>query len=63
MQFIATIISRPELVILDEPFSGLDPVNIEVREDVILELRERGATVIFSTHDMDVAEECATRSS
>ena len=47
---------RPELVILDEPFSGLDPVNMEVLKDAVLELRRDGATVIFSTHDMDVAE-------
>lgn len=56
VQFIATIISRPELVVLDEPFSGLDPVNMDVLKNVVLELREQGATVIFSTHDMDVAE-------
>jgi ABC-2 type transport system ATP-binding protein len=56
VQFIATIISRPELVVLDEPFSGLDPVNMDVLRNVVLELREQGATVIFSTHDMDVAE-------
>jgi ABC-2 type transport system ATP-binding protein len=56
VQFIATVISRPELVVLDEPFSGLDPVNMDVLKNVVLELREQGATVIFSTHDMDVAE-------
>ncbi len=56
VQFIATIISRPELVVLDEPFSGLDPVNMEVLKNAVLELREQGSTVIFSTHDMDVAE-------
>jgi ABC-2 type transport system ATP-binding protein len=56
VQFIATVISRPELVVLDEPFSGLDPVNMEVLKNIVLELREQGATVIFSTHDMDVAE-------
>jgi ABC-2 type transport system ATP-binding protein len=57
VQFIATIVARPELVILDEPFSGLDPVNLEVLREVILELRDNGATVIFSTHDMAKAEE------
>ncbi|MHC4956319.1 MAG: ABC transporter ATP-binding protein [Planctomycetota bacterium] len=57
VQFIATIVARPELVILDEPFSGLDPVNLEVLREVILELRDNGATVIFSTHDMSKAEE------
>jgi ABC-2 type transport system ATP-binding protein len=56
VQFISAVIARPELVILDEPFSGLDPVNMEVLKDAILELRKTGATVIFSTHDMDVAE-------
>ncbi len=56
VQFIATIVSRPKLVILDEPFSGLDPVNMEVLKDAVLSLREQGSTVIFSTHDMDVAE-------
>jgi ABC-2 type transport system ATP-binding protein len=47
---------KPTLVILDEPFSGLDPVNAEVIREVILDLRKGGATVIFSTHDMGVAE-------
>ncbi len=56
VQFIATVISQPELVVLDEPFSGLDPVNMEVLKDAVVSLRERGSTVIFSTHDMDVAE-------
>jgi ABC-2 type transport system ATP-binding protein len=56
VQFIATILHRPELVILDEPFSGLDPVNMEALKDAILELRKGGTTVLFSTHDMDVAE-------
>ncbi len=56
VQFIATIVSRPELVILDEPFSGLDPVNAEVLKDAILELQSQGTTIIFSTHDMSVAE-------
>lgn len=56
VQFIATIISQPTLVVLDEPFSGLDPVNMEVLKDAVLSLRDNGSTVIFSTHDMDVAE-------
>jgi ABC-2 type transport system ATP-binding protein len=56
VQFIATVVSRPELVLLDEPFSGLDPVNAEVLRDAILGLRRDGSTVIFSTHDMAVAE-------
>jgi ABC-2 type transport system ATP-binding protein len=57
VQFIATIISKPQLVILDEPFSGLDPGNAEVLRDLVLDLRRKGTTVIFSTHDMSVAEE------
>ena len=57
IQFISTVISRPELVILDEPFSGLDPVNLEVLRSAILDLIQDGTTVIFSTHDMNVAEQ------
>jgi ABC-2 type transport system ATP-binding protein len=49
-------VAHPKLVVLDEPFSGLDPVNMESLRDAILELRDQGTTVIFSTHDMDVAE-------
>jgi ABC-2 type transport system ATP-binding protein len=56
VQFIATVIGRPELLILDEPFSGLDPVNMEVIRTAVLELRNEGATVILSTHDMSIAE-------
>src|SRR5213082_2713972 len=56
VQFIATVVSGPELVLLDEPFSGLDPVNAEVLREAILGLRQEGTTVIFSTHDMAVAE-------
>ena len=61
VQFISTIIAEPDLVILDEPFSGLDPVNMEVLREAVLGLRERGATVIFSTHDMAVAERMCDR--
>lgn len=56
VQFIATVVSKPELVLLDEPFSGLDPVNAEVLREAVLELRKDGTTVIFSTHDMSMAE-------
>jgi ABC-2 type transport system ATP-binding protein len=56
IQFIAAVVARPELLILDEPFSGLDPVNLEVIRTAILELRAAGTTVIFSTHDMAMAE-------
>jgi len=56
LQFIATVIDRPEIIILDEPFSGLDPVNAEILKESLLELQKNGATVIFSTHDMNMAE-------
>ena len=56
VQFIAAVIAKPELVLLDEPFSGLDPVNLEVLREAVLNLRRDGTTVIFSTHDMNVAE-------
>ncbi len=57
IQFIATVIHEPELLILDEPFSGLDPVNMRLLRDLVLEQGRRGATVIFSTHVMDQAEQ------
>lgn len=56
VQFIATVVSKPELIILDEPFSGLDPVNTNVLLEAILDLQKAGATIIFSTHDMATAE-------
>lgn len=56
VQLIAVLISKPRLVLLDEPFSGLDPVNAVVLREAILELKRAGTTVIFSTHDMTVAE-------
>jgi ABC-2 type transport system ATP-binding protein len=56
VQFIAAVVTNPELVLLDEPFSGLDPVNMDVLREAILSLRREGTTVIFSTHDMAVAE-------
>ncbi len=56
LQFIATIMNEPEIIILDEPFSGLDPVNAEILKDSILDLQKKGSTVIFSTHDMSMAE-------
>lgn len=56
VQFITSVVARPQLLILDEPFSGLDPVNLEVLRESVLEMRRRGTTVIFSTHDMSVAE-------
>ena len=56
IQFIAAIIHEPDLVILDEPFSGLDPVNLEALKEIILGLKAAGKTIIFSTHQMEVAE-------
>ena len=60
-QFIAAIVGRPDLLILDEPFSGLDPVNAEVLKDAVLELKTSGTTVVFSTHDMTTAEKMCDR--
>jgi ABC-2 type transport system ATP-binding protein len=56
VQFIIAVINKPSLIILDEPFSGLDPVNAEIIKEEILGLRNNGSTIIFSTHDMSVAE-------
>ncbi len=61
VQFIAAVVSRPELLILDEPFSGLDPVNAEALRDAVFEMRRRGATIVFSTHDMNAAERMCER--
>jgi ABC-2 type transport system ATP-binding protein len=55
-QFIGTLLHDPDLVILDEPFSGLDPINAQALKDTIIDLKRRGKTVIFSTHVMDNAE-------
>ena len=56
VQFIGTLLHDPDLVILDEPFSGLDPINAQALKDTIVDLKTRGKTVIFSTHLMDNAE-------
>lgn len=56
IQFITSIIHDPDLLILDEPFSGLDPVNVELLKEIVLELKAAGKTIIFSTHQMEVAE-------
>jgi ABC-2 type transport system ATP-binding protein len=61
IQFISSVLNRPELLILDEPFSGLDPVNAEVLKDAVLDLKKEGTTVVFSTHDMGVAERLCDR--
>jgi ABC-2 type transport system ATP-binding protein len=57
VQILATLIHEPELVILDEPFSGLDPVNTELVRELILEMKRQGRTIIFSTHVMEQAEQ------
>jgi len=56
LQFAVTVINEPDLVILDEPFSGLDPVNQDLLRDIILQMREAGKTIVFSTHVMHEAE-------
>ena len=56
VQFITAILHDPDLLILDEPFSGLDPVNVELLKEIVLELKAAGKTIIFSTHQMEVAE-------
>ena len=57
VQFVATVIHEPELLILDEPFSGFDPVNAEIIRNEILELNQKGSTIIFSTHRMESVEQ------
>jgi ABC-2 type transport system ATP-binding protein len=57
LQFVTTVLHEPELIILDEPFSGLDPVNSNIIKDEIYKLAQRGATIIFSTHRMEQVEE------
>lgn len=56
VQFVATVLHEPDLIILDEPFSGFDPVNAQVIQDEILELNKKGATIIYSTHRMESVE-------
>lgn len=57
VQFVATVLHEPKLIILDEPFSGFDPINANLIKDEILELRDKGSTIIFSTHRMESVEE------
>jgi ABC-2 type transport system ATP-binding protein len=61
VQFAATVIHKPKLVVLDEPFSGLDPVNSELIKDMILELKASGTAVILSTHQMEQVERMCDR--
>ncbi len=57
IQFIATILHRPELLILDEPFGGLDPINADLLQSVIMELKESGCTIVFASHRMEQVEQ------
>ena len=57
VQFITTVVHRPSLLILDEPFSGFDPVNAQLIRDEILKLKEEGSTIVLSTHNMESVEE------
>ena len=57
VQFIVTVLHRPPLLIFDEPFSGFDPINAELLKNEILALRDEGATIVFSTHNMSSVEE------
>jgi len=61
VQFIASILHDPEFLFLDEPFSGLDPVSTDVLREAVLELGSRGTTILFSTHNMEVAEKICSR--
>ena len=61
VQFVAAMVARPRLLILDEPFSGLDPVNAEALRAAVLDLRREGTTIVFSTHDMATAEKMCDR--
>ena len=57
VQFIATILAKPRLIILDEPFSGLDPINSELSREIILELRDEGRIILFASHRMETVEQ------
>jgi ABC-2 type transport system ATP-binding protein len=57
VQFVSTVLHEPDLIILDEPFSGFDPINANLIRDEILELKQKGSTIIFSTHRMETVEE------
>jgi ABC-2 type transport system ATP-binding protein len=61
VQFIASVLHDPEFLFLDEPFSGLDPVSTDVLREAVLELGSRGTTILFSTHNMEVAEKICSR--
>ena len=57
VQFIATVLHDPDVIVMDEPFAGLDPVNVALLKSAFLEMRDRGKTLVFSTHQLEMAEE------
>src|SRR5690625_4419539 len=57
IQFISAVIHKPKLLILDEPFSGLDPINVEILKEAVVELKNSGTSIVFSSHQMDHVEE------
>ena len=61
VQFIVTIVHDPDLIVLDEPFAGLDPVNTELLKNMLLDLRKRGKAIVLSTHQMNQVEELCDR--
>jgi ABC-2 type transport system ATP-binding protein len=61
VRFVASVLHDPEFLLLDEPFSGLDPVSTDVLREAIIELAGRGKTILFSTHNMEVAERVCSR--
>ena len=61
VQFVATVLHEPELLVLDEPFSGLDPINTDVLRDIMLEFHRKGRTIVFSTHIMETVERLCDR--
>ncbi len=61
IQFISTVIHQPDLIILDEPFAGLDPINTEVLKDIVMDLKSEGRTIVLSTHLMDQVEKLCER--
>lgn len=57
IQFISAVIHKPKLLILDEPFSGLDPINVEMLKEAVIDIKEQGTSIVFSSHQMDHVEE------
>src|SRR5690625_4678840 len=57
IQFISAVIHKPRLLILDEPFSGLDPINVELLKEAVVDLKDRGTSIVFSSHQMSHVEE------